>query len=127
MVKRQQLRVEMLIERRKWHLVREPRRNHTWRKWYFEDELSNTVQFVSQFEWSQECLTRITIQRLSHLADSPDSALSYFFLFGDFKEKLTDFDCQIWENLESAIITHFNEISKEIFVAILRSRMEWLQ
>jgi hypothetical protein len=66
---------------------------------------------------------------LPHSVSRPDLAPSDFFLFGYLKEKLTAFHCTTRDELKSAIITIFNEIGREILLAISNSwleRLEWV-
>jgi hypothetical protein len=62
--------------------------------------------------------------RPQHLAHSPDLAPSDFFLFGDLKEKLTDFDCRSREDLKSAITPIFNEKDNATVIAVFVSWIE---
>jgi hypothetical protein len=51
--------------------------------------------------------------------------MSHWYL----KEKLTDFDCRIREDLKSAITSILNEIDKETLVAVFVSwieRLKWV-
>jgi hypothetical protein len=64
---------------------------------------------------------------VQHPAYSPDPAPSDFFLFGNLKEKVTDSDCGIREDLKSAISSIFDEIGQETVIAVFVSWMQRLK
>jgi hypothetical protein len=76
---------------------------------------------------SQKSIQASKAKCLPHPVDSPDLAPSDFFFFDYLKEKLTAFHCTTRNELKNAIITIFNEIGKETFLAIFNSWLEQLE
>jgi hypothetical protein len=62
---------------------------------------------------STECLRTPKIKRIPQPSYSPDKAPSDFFLFGDLKEKLTEYDIPDRERRKLAITHIFSEIGQE--------------
>jgi hypothetical protein len=54
--------------------------------------------------------TQKKIRQIPHTASSPDLAPSDFFLFGDFRRKLTEYEIRDRQSLKSAITQIFDEI-----------------
>jgi hypothetical protein len=60
-------------------------------------------------------------EHLPHLAYSPDLSPSDFFLFGNIKEKLSDYNCEGREDLLNGITEIFTRIDQEVLPSVFES------
>jgi hypothetical protein len=78
---------------------------------------------------AQSCIEASRAERLLHLASSPDLAPSNFFLFGDIREKLFDYNCESREDLLNAITEIFIGIGHGMLLSVFGSwvnRLKWV-
>jgi hypothetical protein len=78
---------------------------------------------------SNECLTEFRARRVPHPAYRPDLAPSDFFLFGTVKAELQNYEIHSREDLISAIMTVFGQMSKETLISVYVSwmkRLKWV-
>jgi hypothetical protein len=78
---------------------------------------------------STECPHAKRIERAQHPASSPDLAPKDFFLFGDIKSKLTEYDIPDRQSLQSVITHIFDEIGQETLITVFETwinRLKWV-
>jgi hypothetical protein len=78
---------------------------------------------------SKECIRVTRAKQLPRPAYGPNLAPSDFFVFGDIKERLTEFSDTNREELKNAIMVIFNAIDKDAIFAVFESwmrRVQWV-